>query len=95
MSNMDRYFFDKRVMKAVLIRYGILFAIMFPLLIGLSFLMESASKGLRVFLYVAVLVCGVIICEVIYNAILKRKQLKQEQLKNQQKQNKKQQKNNK
>ena len=70
----DRYFFDKRVIKAALIKYGIMFVIALPILIVINvYLINDLSFWAATFVDVGVLLLVVLICLVIYSYIKKAK----------------------
>ncbi len=76
---MDRYFFDKRVIKKGLIKYGIMFLIALPILIGVNVALKSLSFWACVFIDVAILICVVLAGSWISNAIQKSRENKKQQ----------------
>lgn len=71
----DRYFFDKRVMKKILIKYGLMALGILPVLLIVNyFLNKVLSFGLTVLVDVALILVMVLIIETIINAIKKRKE---------------------
>lgn len=71
----DRYFFDKRVMKKILIKYGLMALGILPVLLIVNyFLNKVLSFGLTVLVDVALILVMVLIIETIINTIKKRKE---------------------
>lgn len=83
---MDRYFFDKRVIKKNLIKYGIIFLIALPILIGINVGVKSLSFWGGVFIDVAVLLVIIVVCNIVFDKIQANKERKeQEELQKQKK----------
>lgn len=71
----DRYFFDKRVMKKILIKYGLMALGILPVLLIVNyFLNKVLSFGLTVLVDVALILVMVFAIEAVINAIKKRKE---------------------
>ena len=71
----DRYFFDKRVMKKILIKYGLMALGILPVLLIVNyFLNKVLSFGLTVLVDVALILVLVFAIEAVINAIKKRKE---------------------
>ena len=86
----DRYFFDKRVIKKGLIKYGIMFVIALPILIVLNiYVFDKLSFWGATLLDCVVLLAVVAVCLVVYNKIEARKaQKEQEEIERQKQLNK-------
>lgn len=67
----DRYFFDKRVIKKALIKYGILFAIAFLVIWPLNafVLIQYLDKGMGIFISVLVALAIVLLGDFLYSKI--------------------------
>ena len=87
--NSNEYFFDKRKLKKVFFRYGIIFLIGLPILLGVSYLLEGkVAHGWKLTIMVLVGLVYVIICELIlrirkvnkekYNEELRKIQIQRE-----------------
>ena len=85
-----QYYFDKRVMKRFFLRYGLMFLVALPILIGLSYPLEKVASATRIIIYLAILVVLVVLCEVINRALVKRAERKEEERRLAEKQAKKQ-----
>lgn len=71
----DRYFFDKRVMKKVFKKYGLMALGILPvLLIANYFLNKVLNFGLTVLVDVALILVMVVIIEAVISAVKKRKE---------------------
>lgn len=71
----ERYFFDKRVMKRIFIKYGIMALCIFPVLAVTNyFLNKVLDFWVTVVVDITILLFYVFIVEVIINAIKKRKE---------------------
>lgn len=73
-----RYIFDKRVVKKTLIKYGVMFLILIPILLVVDYFLQTWSVWAVVGIDVAIGVVVVIIESLIYSAILKRKTVKEQ-----------------
>lgn len=74
----ERYFFDKRVMKKILIKYGIIFACLFPVLIVLNyFLNQVLNFWITVVIDCVVVLFVLFIIEAIINKIKEAKQARE------------------
>lgn len=77
----DRYFFDKRVMKKLLIKYGIMFLCLFPVLIVVNyFLNQVLDFWVTIIIDVTLILLVVFVVELILNKI-KQKKENEEQIK--------------
>lgn len=75
-----RYIFDKRVVKKTLIKYGVMFLILIPILLVVDYFIQSWSVWAVVGLDVGIGVVVIIIESLIYSAILKKKEEKKAKL---------------
>ena len=75
---MDRYLFDKRVVKKTLIKYGIMFLIALPFVITFNILCRDLSFWLTVLIDCAILGVVVLVGEIVL-ATIRNKKLAREQ----------------
>lgn len=75
MANNDRYFFDKRVVKKTLIKYGCLFAIAFIILIPINafLLVGNLSQGWGIFISVLIALAVVLLGDYIIYLVKNKK----------------------
>ena len=75
-----KYIFDKRIVKKTLIKYGIMFLILIPILLIVDYFIQSWNMWAVVGLDVGIGVVVIIIESLIYSAILKKKKEKKAKL---------------
>ena len=79
----DRYFFDKRVIKKGLIKYGSMFLIALPILVVLNvYALKDMSYWAATFIDVGVLLGVVLVCLIVYgkiDAIKEQKRIEREE----------------
>lgn len=75
---MDRYLFDKRVLKKTLIKYGIMFLIALPFLLVFNIYCNDLSFWITVLVDCAILGCVVIIGEIILLTIRNKRKAHEE-----------------
>ena len=73
---MDRYVFDKRVIKKVIIKYGIIFLCCIPILLGLNYVTRTLNFWVVVVIDAAVVLVIVFGVYLVEQLIKKRKQNK-------------------
>lgn len=73
-----RYIFDKRIVKKNLIKYGVMFLILIPILLVVDYFLQSWKVWAVVGIDVAIGVVVITAESLIYSAILKKKQKKVE-----------------
>lgn len=77
----DRYFFDKRVMKKILIKYGIMFLCLFPVLIIVNyFLNKVLHYWVTIIIDITIVLFVVFSVELIISSIKKKKELSENDL---------------
>ena len=82
----DRYFFDKRVIKKGLIKYGVMFVIALPILVVMNiYVIKDIPFWGATMIDVAILLAVVILCLVVYGRIEAKRKAKQEELERQRK----------
>ena len=75
----DRYFFDKRVMKQIFKKYGLIFLGLFPILIVVNHFLNPILKyWLVVLIDVTIALLGILIVQAIINHIKQKKEEKED-----------------
>ena len=72
------YIFDKRLIKKLFIKYGLIFLGLLPILILINFLLGSVGQGTLVFVDVAVGLIFILVVEIIISKIARNREEKAE-----------------
>lgn len=72
----DRYIFDKRNIKSGFKKYGIMFLICLPILVGVNFLLKDLSTGWVIFIDVVLALGVIIVLDLIVGKIEEKKEEK-------------------
>lgn len=77
----DRYFFDKRVMKKILLKYGIMFLCVFPVLVLINyFLNKVVEYWVTIIIDVTFILLVLFAVQLIENKIKENKENKEEDI---------------
>lgn len=84
MLNKDRYIFDKRVMKKIFFKYGLIFLFAFPILIVINYYLNQIINNIWpvVLVDMVVVFAIILVVQIISNAVAKRKDNSLNQKKN-------------
>ena len=75
---MDRYLFDKRVLKKTLLKYGIMFLIALPFLLAFNILCPNLKFWLTILVDCGILAVVVLVGEIILTSIRNKKRAREE-----------------
>ncbi|MBQ2863972.1 MAG: hypothetical protein IJE91_00735 [Clostridia bacterium] len=74
----ERYFFDKRVMKKILIKYGSIFLCLVPILLVVNhFLNQHLKFWLTVLIDITIVLLALLVVELVINHIKRKKEEKE------------------
>ncbi len=75
---MDHYIFDKRVMKKIFLKYGLMMLFLFPILILVNILLGIEDSTTTILVDMMIGLVYVLVVEVVISKIKKRKEAKNE-----------------